>query len=98
MEIRIQVCDVCKDPARSVTQYTITAGGVSERTDRCTEHGEPFALVLASRREVAEVPAVKQVTPAAKKAQPRKRHSPRVGPGGRRVVSVEEIEAEKRRR
>lgn len=47
MELRLTVCDICEDPTRSTTTYTIsTADGRTASTDRCDEHGELLEQIL----------------------------------------------------
>jgi hypothetical protein len=99
MEVSIRVCDICEDPSRATTRYTVEADGVTGSTDRCEEHGETFALVLAGR---GVVPA-KRARPA-RAAEPATFPSESPAPrrtsrtGRQRVVSMDQIEEGKRRR
>lgn len=77
--IQVTVCDVCRDPGRSVEHYTVTVGDRKGETVRCGEHGRAFAEVVAG----ATKPAKATWTPSAT----------RKGRPSRPTSTLDEIEA-----
>lgn len=101
MEISIRVCDVCKDPSRVVTRYTVAADDNSGTTDRCSEHGAEFARVVASKakEEAPARPARKAAAPSFRSESAAPAAPRRAARGGRqKVVTIDEIEKAKRQR
>jgi len=86
MRKELVVCDVCEDPSRPVTTYTVTSEGGEGDTDRCAEHGADLEAILQPKETVT------QSHKAA--AAPRKRP----GRPAAKVVSMEEVEAAKKQR
>lgn len=93
MEVRIKVCDVCEDPTRQVTTYTVTADGRSGTTDRCTEHSEALEAILGVREARKTAP----VAPRPAQQAARTVSTPAKRAGRARITTMDEIEAGKRR-
>ncbi|MFY1688190.1 hypothetical protein [Plantactinospora sp. WMMB782] len=95
MEITVRVCDVCTDPTRAVTTYTVTdQDGRSGSTDRCEVDGESLATIIAATRAVAPKVASSARTegkkPGKKATAPRRRRQTE-------VMTLEQIEEMKRK-
>lgn len=98
MEISVRVCDVCQDPSRPVTRYTVLVEDERRerkgQTDRCDEHNEELERVV--RGANAPVPRAR---PSAKTfGSESVSQGRRSGGSSRRVVSMDQIEASKRQR
>ena len=83
--LRIEVCDVCKDPDRGTAKYRLGDMDKITRMTLCEEHSEPLRVLLAASRtrtraahrvtDMLEVAA--QKTAPAPKKQVVKRTRPR---------------------
>lgn len=83
MKVSMQICDVCRDPSRAITTYTVTAGDRSRDTDRCDEHSHVLEAILAGE---PDIPTERPARP------PRRGGAPRP-----KIVTLEEIDALKQR-
>lgn len=81
MKISVTVCDVCQDKTQPTKRFEIREGGRKAAVDLCAAHGEPFEAHLGKTAKKAA-------------AAPQKRTQARRSPRSR-VVSIEEIEAQK---
>jgi hypothetical protein len=79
LKLTFTVCNVCKDPQRQVTQYTITSGKQRVTVDLCEEDGKPLRKLMEFSASVEKTPAPKatatpKATPTSDAtAAPRKR-------------------------
>lgn len=87
MQIKITICDICKDSQRTTREYTVTAEGRSGITDRCEEHAIVLEEILQGMPE-----------PRPRAAPKPKSKSPEPSPRGRRsrVVDISEVQAARR--
>ena len=55
-------CDVCKDPNRPVTTYSVTAKGQEATAVRCAEHGTELEAILSKVRRRGGRPSLRVVS------------------------------------
>lgn len=81
MKLNLVVCDVCKDPTRSVKAWRLSREGESRVKELCEEHEAVLVKLWDGVGEATDLPST---------ATPRKRAR-----RGIRVTTPEEIEASK---
>lgn len=84
MRVTLTVCDVCGKTDRSTKAYVLTQGGRRRSVDLCELDARPLETLMGRRSKTTVTGP-----PAAKKAAASGRES--------KVVTMEEIEAQKQR-
>lgn len=95
MEIVVQVCDVCQEIGKPVKKYGVSEDDRVAQPVLCADDGAPLERFLPSKPGVKATPPRPAKKAAAKKTAAKK--SPARGGRQSGVMTMEEIEAEKRR-